>query len=203
MRRTRGFAVAAAVVLALLWGTGNARGDRRPHPLAPYRVVKPYTAQEMAVLKDLKKDRFTWPGGWQTVHAFAYLPDLAETFVRVAEKRDETAPFATLHFRGHAVNGDEFQAAAEKAAGRKLKKGGVPWLVLRAVGMFNPVLREVVRMSYLWRVPHSLANGRLEALIGPEPHTRLDVALAEAIADLKLDRPAAADKADTRSALAA
>ena len=164
---------------------------------------RPETWLDLMILKDLKKDKFTWPGGWQTVHAFAYLPDLAETFVRVAEKRGETAPFATLNFRGHAVNGDEFQAAAEKAAGRKLKKAGVPWLVLRAVSVFNPVLREVVRMSYLWRVPHSLANDRLEVLIGPEPHTRLDVALAEAIADLKLDRPTSAGEVDTRSPLAA
>jgi len=165
--------------------------------------ARPESWLDVMILKDLKKDRFTWPGGWQTVHAFAYLPDLAETFVRVAEKRAATASFTTLHFRGHAVNGEEFHAAAEKAAGRKLKKAGAPWLLLRAVGLFNPILREIVKMSYLWRVPHSLANDRLEALIGPEPHTRLDVALKESIADLKLDRPVAAGRADTRSALAA
>ena len=165
--------------------------------------TRPETWLDLMILKDLKKDRFTWPGGWQTVHAFAYLPDLAEAFVRVAEKRDETAPFTTLHFRGHAVTGEEFHVAAEKAAGRTLKKAGAPWLVLRAVGLFNPVLREIVKMSYLWRVPHSLANARLEALIGPEPHTRLDVALAQATADLKLDRPDGAGRSDTRPALAA
>lgn len=165
--------------------------------------ARPESWLDVMILKDLKKDRFTWPGPWKLAHAFAYLPDLGETFVRVAEKRDETAPFTTLHFRGHAVTGEEMQAAAEKAAGRRLKRANAPWLVLRAIGLFNPILREIVKMSYLWRVPHSLANARLEALIGPEPHTRLDVALGEAIADLKLDRPAAAGRADTRAALAA
>ncbi|WP_370322416.1 NAD(P)H-binding protein [Oricola sp.] len=164
---------------------------------------RPETWLDLMILKDLKKDRFTWPGGWRTVHAFAYLPDLGETFARVAAKREELSPFTTLHFRGHAVTGNEFHAAAEKAVGRGLKRSTVLWTVIRIVGLFKPVLREVVKMSYLWRVPHSLANDRLEALIGPEPHTRLDVALTEAIADMKLDRPAAARKADTRSALAA
>ena len=149
--------------------------------------TRPESWLDIMILKDLKKDRFTWPGPWNLTHAFSYLPDLGETFVRVAEKRAEAAPFTTLHFRGYAVTGDEMQAAAEKAAGRKLKRVGVPWLAIRAVGLFNRVMREVVKMSYLWRVAHSLDNAKLEALIGPEPHRPLDVALGEAIADLKLD----------------
>ncbi|MFZ2099221.1 MAG: NAD-dependent epimerase/dehydratase family protein [Oricola sp.] len=151
---------------------------------------RPESWLDLMILKDLKKDRFVWPGPWQTVHAFAYLPDFAETFVRVAEKRAGLEPYSTLHFRGYAVTGEEMFEAAEKASGRRLKKGGAPWLLLRAVGLFNPIMREIAKMSYLWRVPHSLANGKLEALIGPEPHRPLDVALAEAIADLKLDAPA-------------
>lgn len=150
---------------------------------------------DLMILKDLKKNRFVWPGPWQTVHAFAYLPDLAETFVRVAEKRSELGAFSTLHFRGFAVTGNEMHAAAERVAGRPLKRGGVPWAVIRLIGLVNPILREVAKMSYLWRVPHSLDNAKLQALIGPEPHRSLDVALAEAIADLKLD-PAT----ETRSA---
>lgn len=155
---------------------------------------------DLMILKDMRKDRFTWPGpSWKTVHAFSYLPDLAETFVRVAEKRAETEPFAVLNFRGYAVTGEEMQAAAERAAGRPLKRAGVPWMLLRLIGLFNGVLREVVKMSYLWRVPHSLDNAKLEARIGPEPHRPLETALAEAIADLKLDRAAKGGKASAGS----
>lgn len=150
---------------------------------------------DMLICKDLKKDRFAWPGPWNTVHAFAYLPDLAETFVRAAEKRSELAGFETLHFRGYAVTGEEMLAAAERAVGRRLTRGSVPWWLFRLIGLFNGVLREVVRMSYLWRVPHSLANGKLEALLGPEPHRPLPQALREAIADLALDWPCAKEAA--------
>lgn len=148
---------------------------------------RPESWLDLMILKDLKKNRFRWPGRRRTVHAFAYLPDLGETFVRVAEKRHETAPFTVLNFRGYAVTGEEMQAAAENAVGRPLKRAGVPWALLRLAGLFNSVLREVVRMSYLWRVPHSLDNTKLEALIGREPHRSLETALMESIADLKLD----------------
>ncbi|WP_306120328.1 MULTISPECIES: NmrA family NAD(P)-binding protein [unclassified Roseitalea] len=142
---------------------------------------------DLIILKDLKKNRFVWPGPWDCVHALAYMPDLAETFVRVADKRAELDPFATLHFRGHAVTGNQVHKAAETAAGRPLKRGSVPWPLFRLVGVVNPVVREVARMAYLWRVPHWLDNGRLTALIGKEPHTALDEAIREAVSDLQLD----------------
>jgi nucleoside-diphosphate-sugar epimerase len=165
--------------------------------------ARPGSWLDLMILKDLKKGRFTWPGPWDTVHAFAYLPDLAETFVRVAEHRGETAPFERLHFRGYAVTGKQMRAAAEKTTGRPLKRAGVPWTLLRLVGLFNPLLREIVKMSYLWRVPHSLGNAKLEGLIGAEPHRPLDVALGEAIADLNLDPARTTAGVPSRSAIAA
>jgi nucleoside-diphosphate-sugar epimerase len=152
---------------------------------------RPESWLDLMILKDLKKDRFVWPGPWAAVHAFAYLPDLAEAFVRLAEKRHEPPPFARFNFGGYGVTGTQMKQAAERAAGRKLKSGGVPWLLLRFVGLFNPVLREVVKMRYLWQVPHSLDNRDLQAAIGAEPHRPLEQALSEAIVDLGLDGPRA------------
>ena len=165
--------------------------------------TRPESWMDLMILKDLKKDIVRWPGRANTVHAFAYLPDLGEAFVKVAEKRAALPAFATLHFRGYAVTGEELFVAAEKATGRKLKKAGVPWLMLRAAGLFQGTVREVVKMSYLWRTPHSLTNDRLLALIGEEPHRPLDKALAGAIADLKLDRPASSAAAKAGSMVAA
>ena len=39
-------------------------------------------------------------------------------------------------------------------------------------------------MRYLWTTPHRLANDRLTALIGPEPHTPLPQAARQALEDL-------------------
>jgi nucleoside-diphosphate-sugar epimerase len=164
---------------------------------------RPESWLDLMILRDLKNDKFAWPGSWDAVHAFAYLPDLAKAFVKVAEKREELPAFERLHFRGYAITGNEMHEAAQRAVGRKLKRGGVPWTVLRLIGLFNPVLREVAKMRYLWRVPHSLANTKLEALIGAEPHRPLETAIREAVGDLSLDGKAVEAKSDKRGMLAA
>jgi nucleoside-diphosphate-sugar epimerase len=48
---------------------------------------RPESWLDLMILRDLKNDKFAWPGSWDAVHAFAYLPDLAKAFVKVAEKR--------------------------------------------------------------------------------------------------------------------
>jgi hypothetical protein len=52
---------------------------------------------------------------------------------------------------------------------RGFRRGGMPWPLLRVAGVFVPMLREVVRMSYLWRLPHALDGRRLEARVGRLP----------------------------------
>lgn len=42
-----------------------------------------------------------YPGRHDAGHSWAYLPDLAETFARLAERRSELPPFARFHFGGH------------------------------------------------------------------------------------------------------
>ncbi len=34
-------------------------------------------------------------------HAWAYLPDVGETFARLADREGELGPFARFHFAGH------------------------------------------------------------------------------------------------------
>ena len=142
---------------------------------------------DLVIARDLGKNRFTWPGRRDVPHAFAYLPDFGAAFVAVADKRGELGPFEQLHFAGHTVTGAQFHTAMEAALGRPLKPAAVPWPLLRIAGLINPVLREVVKMRYLWDVPHSLDGSELAALIGSEPHTPLEDALRQAVADLKLD----------------
>ncbi|PHP66054.1 oxidoreductase [Zhengella mangrovi] len=145
------------------------------------------TWMDMMILKDLKKNTFTWPGPWDMPHAFAYLPDLAQAFVALADKRGTLGRFERFHFAGHTLTGEEMQAAAEAASGRKLKRANVNWMVLKLAGLFMPVVREVIKMSYLWRTAHSLDGSHLEATVGPLPTTPPAKALAEAIAAQNLD----------------
>ncbi|MEM8541145.1 MAG: NmrA family NAD(P)-binding protein [Pseudomonadota bacterium] len=140
---------------------------------------------DLMILKDLKKGKFVWPGPYDLSHAFAYLPDFAETFVRVANKRQALPAFSALNFEGHTLTGNQMKRAVEEITGKSLKSGNVPWFLIRLVGLFNPVLKAVVEMSYLWRVPHSMDGRKLAALVDV-PKTPIAEALRQTIADQKL-----------------
>ncbi len=152
-----------------------------------YGGGKPGSWLDLIILAKLRKDTFVWPGPMDLPHAFAYLPDLGRAFVALAERRGELGKFERFHFEGHTLTGEEMKRAVETAAGRSLKRAGVPWVLLRAAGLASPMMREIAIMSYLWRTPHSLDGSRLRALLGPLPSTDPVAALRQAIADLALD----------------
>lgn len=155
-----------------------------------YGGEKPGTWLDELVLAKLDKGVFTWPGPMDLAHSFAYLPDLAQAFVAVAERRADLAPFEVLHFAGHTVTGQEMKDATERAAGRPLSRRGVPWTLLRVAGLFMPMMRELAAMSYLWRVPHSLDGAKLAALVPDLKATPFDRAMENVVSDMNLKRAA-------------
>jgi hypothetical protein len=58
--------------------------------------------------------------------------------------------------------------------------------VIRVGAWLLPTWAALMEMRYLWRTPHALANDKLIALIGPEPHMPLGLAAQHALADLGL-----------------
>jgi nucleoside-diphosphate-sugar epimerase len=156
---------------------------------------------DRVIVGRLAGGRLVYPGPLDVAHAWAYLPDLAQAFVAVAA-RDDLPGFGALHFAGHTLPGAQLLAAAERAAaalGRTpaagWRHGGMPWPLLRAGGLFVPMWRELAELAYLWRVPHALDGGALQACVGPLPATALDQALRRTLQELGWgagDAPAAA-----------
>lgn len=124
----------------------------------------------------------TYPGPLEVPHAWAYLPDLAETFVRLLGT--ELGPFEVFHFRGQQVTGREFIDALQVAAGRKLAVRRLPWFALGVIAPFSAMMREMLEMKYLWDRPVLLDNARLVAKLGTEPSTPLPIALRAALAGM-------------------
>ncbi|MEY4749407.1 MAG: hypothetical protein RIQ60_1621 [Pseudomonadota bacterium] len=159
---------------------------------------------DLVIAKSLHQGRLVWPGPTEVVHAWAYLPDLARTFVAVAERAPMLAAAHTrLHFAGHAVTGEEFLAALETAATTlglaptdgRWRRGRLPWGLLRVGGVVWPMWRELARMAYLWHVPHALDGTRCAALLGgtgARAVTPLDQALRTALRALAQSPAAAA-----------
>jgi nucleoside-diphosphate-sugar epimerase len=144
---------------------------------------------DRVVVKGIADGNITYPGSTDVAHAWAYLPDLAATFVGLAAMRADLPPFAQFTFPGHTVTGDELVAALGDAAGRYMSVGRMPWLVLRLLGPVVPIFGELVEMAYLWREPHRLDGTRLQATIGEIPHTPFAIAIADALAALGIPQP--------------
>ncbi|MBS0332019.1 MAG: NAD(P)H-binding protein [Proteobacteria bacterium] len=122
----------------------------------------------------------TYPGPLTVAHGWAYLPDVAETMVRLAQLPD-LAAFEVFHMRGYAVSGHDFVAALNAAAGRELAVRRLPWFALPALAPFNETLREMLEMRYLWETPVLLDNSKLVGRLGAEPHTPIEAALRSAL----------------------
>jgi nucleoside-diphosphate-sugar epimerase len=138
---------------------------------------------DLFMIKGVDKGTFTWPGRSDIPHAFAYLPDLGNAFVALAEKMDTLPVFDVFTFEGHTLSGNAFKRCVEKATGRKMKLGAAPWWMFRLISPFYGMAREVLEMRYLWNTAHSLGSEKLRALVGDLYVTPADVAIRQALID--------------------
>ncbi|HEY9100646.1 SDR family oxidoreductase [Chitinimonas sp.] len=119
------------------------------------------------------------PGPEGVGHQWAYVPDVAETMLRLVECGDRLGAFETFHMDGH-WDKDGLQMAG--AIGRAVDDPvitvrPIPWWLFTLASPFVTVFRELREMRYLWQQPVRMRNDKLVALLGSEPHTPLDEAV--------------------------
>ena len=128
------------------------------------------------------------PGARGVGHQWSYLPDVARTLVQLLARRDALPPFTAFHMAGHwDPDGTHMAAAIVRVArrhGMAPRVRAFPWWLLRLAAPFAPTLRELMEMRYLWRQPLRMDNARLVELLGSEPHTPLDEAVAATLQGL-------------------
>jgi nucleoside-diphosphate-sugar epimerase len=151
---------------------------------------------DLALTKDIQKGKMTYPGAMDIATSWAYLPDLARSFVALADKSVQNPKSLARHssfcFAGHSLTGNDWaqlmQAVAlEKgwlAAGESLKIGTMPWWLIKSLRFAVPMFRELSEMQYLWHTPYALCDDKLASLIGVQPVTPLPQALRSALAEL-------------------
>ncbi len=149
---------------------------------------------DQVIVKDIQRGKFSYPGQRDVATAWAYLPDLARTFVAVAQRRAQLGVFESFHFKGHSVTGQQWLDALEPVARAQgwvkaeehVRFSRLPWPLMRIGALLLPTWAALSEMRYLWDTPHTLANDKLTALIGAEPHTPLSLAVPAALSDLGL-----------------
>jgi nucleoside-diphosphate-sugar epimerase len=136
---------------------------------------------DQVLLRSLAKGRISLIGTPGVGHAWAYLPDLARGFERLAALRRTLGPFETFHFAGHFVTPEVLgQALGAALPGARLTR--FPLALLQLAGLFDAATRGVARMDYLWRRPLELRDPRLAVLIGPDSATPFAAAIAATVA---------------------
>lgn len=128
----------------------------------------------------------TYPGSAGVGHLWSYVPDVAETMVRLLERNADLPDFASYHMRGHwDADGRQMIDAIGRVTGQtSLKVKRFPWWVLPLLAPFSETLRELKEMKYLWQQAISMDNAKLCAVLGEEPHTELDAAVRATLVDM-------------------
>ena len=142
---------------------------------------------DLVVTKEIGRTRLTYPGPSDVVHEWTYLPDFADTLVKLARRRAEFAPFESFGFPGHAITGAELVKTIEAVTGKTYNVRRMSWWMIKTVGQLNAVGREIGELEYLWRVPHRISGDKLKALLGNElQHTPLQRAVGTSLRALEL-----------------
>jgi nucleoside-diphosphate-sugar epimerase len=139
---------------------------------------------EAAMMMDIAKGKLYHMSDLTLRHSWAYLPDLARAFAVLAEKRETLGKFENFHFAGHWVSNGQMMGAIQTALQRNVAVSPLQWWMIRAAGLFNPILRDIYRMRYLWLNEMELVDPRLDALLGPDFGTPFEEAVAETVEEL-------------------
>lgn len=138
----------------------------------------------------VSKGTFTSPGPLDMAHAWAYLPDLAQAAVLLAEKRDQLDDTADILFPGFTLTLGEMAQLVERATDTQIKVRKFPWWAIRLASPFWKMGRSLIEMSYLWRTPHALDGTNFRKLLPDFLDTDPLVAVASALqTDIHPDKP--------------
>jgi nucleoside-diphosphate-sugar epimerase len=99
-------------------------------------------------------------------HEFVFVPDVGPVVARLVST---PAAFGKVwHLAGAGVTTQQALVAdMERQTGRKLKKRVAGKTMLRLIGLFHPMMRELVEMHYLQTQPVIMDDTALQQLIGP------------------------------------
>ena len=99
-------------------------------------------------------------------HEFVFVPDVGPVVARLL---DTPAAYGKIwNFAGEGVTSQrELVAEMERQTGRALKLRVAGKTMLRLIGLFKPMVREMVEMHYLLSDPLIMDDSALQRLIGP------------------------------------
>ncbi len=121
-----------------------------------------------------------WFGKLDEPHSLTFIDDAAAAFVTLGA--DERALGQVWHLPAAApLTGRQFITLAGELAGVSPRPQGSPALVIRAMGLINPMAREFSELSYQFDRPFVVDTSKYAVAFGGAP-TLMPAALAQTIA---------------------
>jgi len=116
-------------------------------------------------------------GDPDALHSYTYAPDIARALATLGER--EEAMGRVWHLPTNAAESTRMLAQRlGRALELEVQVARVPKWVARALGIFDPMLRELVEMMYQWDVPYVMDDSRFRKAFGYGP-TPIEEAVAE------------------------
>ena len=124
--------------------------------------------------------RAPWLGSVDLPHEFIYVPDAGPALVDLAVRDDSYGEHWNIGGAG-TITGREFITRIYQGFGRTPKWFALSKTMLRILGIFNPLMRELVELYYLAETPVILDDSKLERHLGGLRKTPYEIGIRETI----------------------
>jgi len=122
-----------------------------------------------------------WIGPVGPLHEFVFVPDTGRVIVELASRDDCYGE--AWNFAGPGeISGLGFIQKVYQAAGREPKFRSAGRTLLRVMGWFNPIVRELPEMLYLQETPVLLDDEKLRRKLGEVQKTPYDEGIRQTVA---------------------
>src|SRR5215813_1669401 len=128
-------------------------------------------------------------GPIDTPHEFIYVPDVGPVLLDLADRPEAYGRWWHLGGPG-TITQREFVTKVFAAVGRKPRLRVAGKTTLRVMGLFNPMMRELVEMSYLHTTPVVLDDSAIQKLLGPVKKTSYEEGIRKTLEQMHVEVPA-------------
>ena len=130
-------------------------------------------------------------GPIDTPHEFIYVPDVAPLLLDLADRPEAYGRWWHLGGPG-TITQREFATKVFAAVGRAPKIRVAGKNTLRVMGLFNPLMRELIEMNYLQTTPVVLDDSAIQKLLGSVKKTSYDEGIRKTLEAMRSDPTARA-----------